>query len=54
MNITCSEIRQFQQLYRTKFGIELDDKSCTAQIAKSGWADVYGLSANNSGAVSCL
>jgi len=32
MEITSSEIRQFQQLYRTKFGIELDDKTARHKL----------------------
>jgi UDP-3-O-acyl-N-acetylglucosamine deacetylase len=32
VEITSSEIRQFQQLYRTKFGIELDDKTARHKL----------------------
>jgi len=32
MDLTTSDIRQFQQLYKTKFGIELDEKTARHQL----------------------
>ncbi len=34
MDLTTSEIKHFQQLYITKFGIELDDKTARYKLLK--------------------
>jgi len=34
MELSTSEIRQFKQLYRTKFGIELDNKTAKYKLLK--------------------
>lgn len=32
MDVTTSDIRQFQQLYKAQFGIELDEKTAKHQL----------------------